>query len=69
MKLRIREPALRSDFARHFERAGFSVDAVDDAIVVDRPDAPDPAQARRDVDAHAHIWQVMHPEAPVERLD
>lgn len=68
MKLRISAPALRADFARHFERAGFSVEPVGDAILVDRPDAPDSAQARREVSAHAHIWEVMHPEAPVERL-
>lgn len=68
MKLRISDPGLRTEFARHFERAGFTVEVVGDAIWVDRPDAPDSAQARREVSAHAQIWEVMHPDAPVEQL-
>jgi hypothetical protein len=44
MRLRISDPALRTDFARHFERVGFTVEPRDDAILVERPDAPDPAQ-------------------------
>ncbi|MGH8983630.1 MAG: hypothetical protein ACRDY6_07110 [Acidimicrobiia bacterium] len=69
MNLRINDPALRAEFARHFERAGFTVESRHDGILVKRPDAPDPAQARREIVAHAQIWELMHPEARVEQLD
>ena len=69
MKLRISDPALRAEFARHFERAGFTIEHLQEMILVERSDAPDRAQARREIVAHVHIWELMHPMARVEVLD
>jgi hypothetical protein len=55
MELRIGVPSLRAEFACHFDRAGFTVEHRKDAIRVERPDAPDAAQARREIVAHVQI--------------
>lgn len=54
----------------HFERSGFAVrSAGDRALDVERDDAPDQAQARREIAAHLLVWQVLRPEVTAEILD
>jgi hypothetical protein len=38
-------------------------------LAVERTDAPDQAQARREIAAHLLVWQVLHPEVDAELLD
>jgi hypothetical protein len=36
---------------------------------VERLDAPDEEQARREVAAHLLVWELLHPEAPGEVVE
>jgi hypothetical protein len=43
--------------------------AGDRALDVEREDAPDQAQARREIAAHLLVWEVLHPDVATELLD
>jgi hypothetical protein len=36
---------------------------------VERPDAPDEEQGRREVATHLLVWELLHPEAPGEIVE
>jgi hypothetical protein len=70
VRLRITDPSLREDLSAHYARAGFGVrpDGADE-LEVERADAPNEAQARREVATHLLIWDLLYPETPAEILD
>ena len=69
MRIRLNDPGLVPDLRHHFERSGFATDQVcDETIEVRRPDAPDKAQARREIELHLAVWQAMHAEAGAELM-
>jgi hypothetical protein len=69
MRIRLNDPGLVTDLRHHFERSGFVTDQLgDETIEVRRQDAPDKAQARREIELHLSIWQAMHPEAGAELM-
>jgi hypothetical protein len=71
LHIRPRDPSLLPELARHFERSGFRVERVGDAVDVRRLDAPDDEQATRgtnrafldlrEILLHLRVWLVMHP--------
>jgi len=71
LHIRPRDPSLLPELHRHFERSGFRVDRVGDAVDVRRLDAPDDEQATRgtnrafldlrEILLHLRVWLVMHP--------
>jgi hypothetical protein len=61
--VRLLDPSLLPELTRHFERSGFSVQPRDDALDVERPDAPSKDQAEREVWAHLEVWSLMHPNS------
>lgn len=51
----------------HYARSGFGVRPVGDrALDVERTDAPGEEQARREIETHLLVWELLHPEAPGE---
>ncbi len=70
VRLRIPDPSLHEKFSAHYARAGFVVRRLDEnELDVERPDAPDLAQERREVVAHLLVWDVLHPESPGEVVE
>jgi hypothetical protein len=70
VRLRITDPSLREDLGAHYARAGFAVRPNGpDELEVERVDAPDRAQARREVEVHLLMWDLLHPESPAKILD
>jgi hypothetical protein len=61
LHLRLRDPSLLPELTRHFERSGFRVQQVGDALDVERPDAPDAEQSAREVLAHLAVWSLLYP--------
>ncbi len=58
MLIRISDPSLVDDLCAHFRRSGFAAEPMGGSVIdVDRPDAPNPEQARREVELHLRIWQ------------
>ncbi|HXV58371.1 MAG TPA: hypothetical protein VD704_10930, partial [Gaiellaceae bacterium] len=63
-------PALLEELREHYVRAGFAVAVAGErTLAVERADAPDQAQARREIAAHLLIWQVLRPDVEAELLD
>ena len=49
----------------HYARSGFAVRPVGDReLDVERTDAPDEEQARREIETHLLVWDVLHPDVP-----
>jgi hypothetical protein len=70
VRLRIPDPSLREELSAHYARSGFAVSpAGDGELEVERPDAPDPGQARREIATHLLVWDLLHPEAPGEVVE
>ena len=54
----------------HYARSGFAVRPVGDReLEVERTDAPDEEQARREIATHLLIWELLHPDIPGEIVD
>jgi len=69
MLIKLHTPHLVDDLCLHFRRSGFSAELAGGAMVeVERPDAPSPEQARREVLMHLRIWAVINPDAPAELI-
>lgn len=69
MRIRLNDPGLVADLRQHFERSGFVTNQTgDETIEPRRPDAPDSAQAHREIELHLAVWQAMHPEAEAELM-
>ena len=69
MLIRLHNTALVDDLCVHFLRSGFTVERAGGGMVeVERPDAPSPQQARREVLMHLRIWDVLNPDARCELL-
>lgn len=67
VRLRIPDPSLREELSAHYARSGFAVRPLGDReLAVERADAPDDEQARREVAAHLLVWELLHPESPGE---
>ena len=48
-------------------RSGFAVrPAGEGDLLVERPDAPDDEQGRREVGTHLLVWELLHPACPGE---
>ena len=63
LDIRLRDPSLLPELARHFERSGFRVEQLEEVIEVERPDAPDDEQAAREIHLHLSVWLVMNPDS------
>lgn len=51
----------------HYARSGFAVRPVGDReLDVERTDAPDEEQARREIETHLLVWALLYPDAPGE---
>lgn len=51
-------------------RSGFIVRPVGDReLDVERPDAPDEQQGRREVGTHLLVWELLHPDCPGEIVE
>ncbi len=54
----------------HYARSGFAVRPVGDReLEVERTDAPDEEQARREIATHLLVWELLHPDVPGEIVD
>lgn len=54
----------------HYARSGFAVRPVSDReLDVERTDAPDEEQARREIETHLLVWELLHPDVPGEIVD
>lgn len=61
---------LLEELRAHYARAGFAVAvAGDHTLAVERADAPDQAQARREIATHLLVWQMLRPDSEAELLD
>jgi hypothetical protein len=70
MLIRLSEPTLVESLCEDFRRAGFTAQAAGGSMVeVQRPDAPQPDQERREVEFHLRVWQAMNPEVVVYSVD
>ncbi len=70
VRLRIPDPSLREELSAHYARSGFAVRPVGDLeLDVERPDAPDEEQGRREVVTHLLVWELLHPESPGEVVE
>lgn len=70
MRLRIPDPSLREELSAHYARSGFAVRPVGESeLDVERLDAPDEEQGRREVAAHLLVWELLHPESPGEIVE
>jgi hypothetical protein len=63
VQVRLHDPSLLSELTLHFERSGFRVQRMGDALDVDRDDAPDEAHAAREILAHLTVWTLMNPDS------
>ena len=67
VRLRISDPSLREELSAHYARSGFAVRPIGDReLDVERTDAPDDEQGRREITAHLLMWELLHPEFPGE---
>jgi hypothetical protein len=62
LKVSLSDPALLPELARHFERSGFRVDRLADAVVVAPRDDVTPERAEWEIASHLRVWAVMHPD-------
>lgn len=70
VRIRIPDPSLREELSVHYARSGFAVRPVGDReLEVERTDAPDEEQARREIATHLLIWELLHPDVPGEIVD
>ena len=70
VRLRITDPSLREELSAHYARSGFAVRPLGEReLEVERTDAPDEEQGRREIAAHLLVWELLHPEAPCEIVD
>lgn len=70
MLIRLSDSTLVDDLCESFRRAGFSAHSAGGSMAeVERPDAPEPDQERREVELHLRVWLAMHPEAAAELVD
>jgi hypothetical protein len=70
VRLRIPDPSLRGELSAHYARSGFAVSPVGEGeLEVERPDAPDGEQARREIATHLLVWDLLHPGSRVELVD
>lgn len=54
----------------HYARSGFAVRPVGDReLDVERTDAPDEEQARREIETHLLVWELLRPGARAEIVD
>lgn len=70
MRVRLPEPALRTELRSFLERWGCVTYVVeDDVIEVLVPDASGEHQERRELDLYLATWRAHHPQAELELLD
>jgi hypothetical protein len=70
MLIRVSDPELAGDLREHFRRSGFTAKPKGGGMLeVARPDAPEEAQERREVEIHLRVWLASHPEAYAEMVD
>jgi hypothetical protein len=70
VRLRIPDPSLLEELSAHYARSGFAVRPLGEGeLSVERTDAPDDDQGRREVAAHLLVWELLHPECPGEIVD
>jgi hypothetical protein len=70
VRVRLPEPALRTELRSFFERWGCVTYVVeDDVIEVLVPDASGEHQERRELDLYLATWRAHHPQAELELLD
>jgi hypothetical protein len=70
VRIRISDPSLREELSVHYARSGFAVRPVSDReLDVERTDAPDEEQARREIETHLLVWELLHPDVPGEIVD
>jgi len=68
--LRLCKPDLVDDLCENFRRAGFTAHSAGGSMAeIQRLDAPEREQERREVELHLRVWQAMRPEAAVEILN
>lgn len=67
LRIQISDPSLREELSAHYARSGFAVRPVGDReLDVERTDAPDEDQARREIETHLLVWELLRPDAPAE---
>jgi hypothetical protein len=67
VRIRLPDPALLDQLSAHYSRSGFAVRrAGKQELEVSRPDAPDEAQGRREIETHLVVWGLLHPETPAD---
>jgi hypothetical protein len=70
MLLRLSDPSIAEDLCAHFTRSGFACAGAGGSMVeVTRPDAPDQAQERREVELHLRVWLAANPGADVVPIE
>jgi hypothetical protein len=70
LRIRISDPSLREELSAHYARSGFAVRPVGDReLDVERTDAPDEEQARREIETHLLVWELLWPDAPAEIVE
>jgi hypothetical protein len=70
VRLRISNPSLRDELSAHYVRSGFAVHPIGKReLAVERPDAPNDEQGRREIEAHLLVWELLHPECPGEIVE
>ncbi|HEX5470026.1 MAG TPA: hypothetical protein VFW80_13380 [Gaiellaceae bacterium] len=70
MLIRLSDPTLVDDLCESFRRAGFSARSAGGSMAeVERPDAPERDQERREVELHLRVWLAMHPDVAAELVD
>ena len=67
LKVCLSDPALLPELARHFERSGFRVARLADAVVVVPRGDVSPERAEWEIASHLRVWSVMHPGSVDER--
>jgi hypothetical protein len=66
MLIALDDHALVDDLREHFTRSGFTAEHVGGGMAdVQRPDAPDDDQARREIILHLRVWQIGNPRVSV----
>jgi hypothetical protein len=63
LEIRPHDPSLLPELAQHFERSGFRVEPFEELIEVERPDAPNDNQAKREIQQHLRVWLLMNPDS------
>jgi hypothetical protein len=61
LKVCLFDPALLPELAHHFERSGFRVDRLADAVTVAPRDDVSSERAEWEIASHLRVWSVMHP--------